>query len=84
MYPLPRVVTPDDGSILIEWIHKNFRIGLSIESDIQESCWYLVSNDKLGNILLSGRVLDEDFSELTSKVAKFVLDYVSNQEGADE
>jgi hypothetical protein len=37
-----------DGSVLIEWIFKDFRLGISLEEDDNESGWYLVSKNSGG------------------------------------
>lgn len=44
----------EDGSTLIEWIYDDFRIGFSLEKDLDQSSWYLVSSDKLREINASG------------------------------
>ena len=46
----------DDGSILIEWIHDKFRIGFSIEPNIEGSSWYLATNMELGEINAAGYI----------------------------
>ncbi len=50
----------EDGSILIEWAFKDFRIGFTIETIPEESGWYLVSNRQLGGILASGNISNID------------------------
>ena len=42
--PPLRININEDGSVLIEWIFSDFRIGFSIEKDRSQSNWYLVSN----------------------------------------
>jgi hypothetical protein len=37
-----------DGSVLIEWIFNDFRLGISLEEDLNESSWYLVSKNGSG------------------------------------
>lgn len=44
----------DDGSILIEWVLSGCRLGLNIESDPNESSWYLVTDREHGSINASG------------------------------
>lgn len=46
----------EDGSLLIEWIFDDFRIGFGIEPIPSESSWYLVSNARLGNFNLAGDI----------------------------
>lgn len=50
-----------DGSILIEWIFPDFRIGFSFELIKEESSWYLVANKHLKEISSSGLL---DFTEI--------------------
>ena len=51
-------VTRDDGSILVEWIFDQYRIGVSIENDLDESCWYFVSKPEVGGVMTSGLLLN--------------------------
>ena len=67
-----------DGSILIEWIFDDFRVGFSIEPILSESSWYLVSNAKLGDIGKSGHI-SQDESEtqnLILSLLNFVMSHV--------
>lgn len=67
-----------DGSILIEWIFDDFRVGFSIEPIPSESSWYLVSNAKLGDIGESGYI-SQDESEtqtLMLRLLNFVMSHV--------
>lgn len=50
----------DDGSILLEWIFSDFRIGFSIEPVSEESSWFLVTNQKHGEISASGYLSDQN------------------------
>jgi hypothetical protein len=61
----------DDGSILIEWIFDDFRVGFSIEPDPKDSGWYLVSNENLGTINASGYTSDTNLR----KVILWLLDF---------
>ena len=67
-----------DGSILIEWIFGDFRVGFSIEPIPTESCWYLVSNEKLGDISVAGDISQNEFEtqNLMSKLLIFVILHV--------
>lgn len=64
---------PDDGSVLIEWIFPDFRIGFSIEPISEDSGWYLVSSKKLGEISASGYVSGIDVKNLVLWLLNFVL-----------
>jgi hypothetical protein len=39
----PNICLLDDGATLIEFITKKWRIGISLEKDLNESCWYFVT-----------------------------------------
>ena len=40
----------DDGSLLLEWIFPEYRIGFCIDDDENKSSWYLVSKETNGGI----------------------------------
>jgi len=71
--PPLRAFLPNDGSVLIEWIFPDFRIGFSIEPTPEDSGWYLVSNKKLGEISASGYVSGIDIKNLILWLLNFVL-----------
>ncbi|MHB8336514.1 MAG: hypothetical protein ACYDEE_03760 [Ignavibacteriaceae bacterium] len=54
----------DDGSVLIEWIFKDFRMGFAFEENEQESSWYFLSNQKFGNIDISGSFINTDIYKI--------------------
>ena len=64
-----------DGSILIEWIFDDFRVGFSIEPIPSESSWYLVSNAKLRDISVAGDISrgESETQILMSKLLTFVI-----------
>jgi len=51
----------DDGSILLEWIFKDYRLGFTVEPNPQDSGWYLVTTEKLSNISASGYIIKDNF-----------------------
>ena len=63
----------EDGSALIEWIFKDFRIGFAFEENEKESSWYLVSNQKFGNIDISGSFKNVDVYNLLEQTITSVL-----------
>lgn len=71
--PPLRAFNGDDDSILIEWIFRDFRIGFTIEPDLEESGWYLVSNKNLGEISASGYTSNIDIKRLVLWLFNFVL-----------
>lgn len=54
--PYLRASEAEDGSMLIEWIFDDFRIGFSIEPTSDKSSWYVVSNSRLGEISACGYI----------------------------
>ena len=52
----------EDGSILLEWIFDNFRIGFNIEEEPTRSSWYVVSNNELNGTSASGFIMEKDFN----------------------
>lgn len=67
-----------DGSILVEWIFDDFRIGFSMEPIPTESSWYLVSNARLGDISVARNISQEEFNtqNLMLKLLAFVISHV--------
>jgi hypothetical protein len=71
--PLQAFDVVDDGSILIEWIFDDFRIGFNLESNFQDSGWFLVSNKNLGEIGASGYTSGINTKTLISWLLNFVI-----------
>ena len=67
-----RLAPAEDGSALVEWIFKDFRIGFSFEPDPQESSWYLVSNQNMGEVNSSGALDSVDISSLITNMINLV------------
>jgi len=57
----PYVHKADDGSILMEWCFKEWRMGIAIEKNPEESSWYVVARNDAIRLPLGG------ISELLSK-----------------
>ena len=74
---LPRLHAFDveDGSLLIEWIFDDFRIGFGVEPIPSESSWYLVSNARLGDINLAGDTPKNELEtqDLMLRLVNFVV-----------
>lgn len=68
----------EDGSLLIEWIFDDFRIGFSIEPDPRESGWYLVTKENLGGINATGHFSNHQLELQIFWLFTFVL---SNSHG---
>jgi len=73
----PRNVPPlqayevDDGSLSVEWIFPDFRVGFNIEPNPEDSGWHLVSNKRLGEITASGHL--SSMSEIVALLVDFIL-----------
>ena len=65
-------VFAEDGSVLFEWISDDFRIGFLIETDPDESHWYLVSNSKFNGLSAAGNLSDIDLKPLLKWLFYFV------------
>lgn len=63
----------EDGSLIFEWIHPNFRIGFNIEPDLSQSGWHLISNRELGNIVASGHLDIRELSKLNLWLLNFLM-----------
>ena len=63
----------EDGSLIFEWIHPNFRIGFNIEPDFSQSGWHLISNRELGNIVAFGYLDLRDLSKLNLWLLNFLM-----------
>lgn len=72
--PSVRAFNVDDGSVLIEWIFTDFRIGFNIEPNPEDSSWYLVSNKKLGEIGASGYISSAEME--TKTLVVWLLSFV--------
>ena len=71
--PPLHAVNISDGSILIEWIFADFRIGFTIESNSRQSGWYFVSNGGLGQSSNSGLIANTDIKGLLLRLVGIVL-----------
>jgi heat shock protein HspQ len=63
----------DDGTILIEWLFFGFNIGFTIESEITQSSWYLVSNEKLDYETASGFLNTNNIEGVLDDLFNFIL-----------
>lgn len=71
--PPLRAFPDDDGSVLIEWIFNNFRVGFNIEPDPEESGWYLVSDMNLEGYNISGNVSDANLRRVIPSLVQFAF-----------
>ena len=71
--PPLRTFVSDDGSVLIEWIFSDFRVGFSLEPDPRESGWYLVSGKNLNSVEASGTATGTDWKRVVPQLFDFAL-----------
>jgi hypothetical protein len=67
----------DDGSLLIEWIFDDFRVGFNLEEDMTNSSWYLVSKPSAGSIQASGYLRGDDLQSIVGWLMAFVVSQFS-------
>jgi hypothetical protein len=73
IYALPplRASLPEDGSVSLEWISPDFRLGFNIEPNPDDSSWYIVTSKRLGEIGAYGFL-----SGLNSRGLIYLLNFV--------
>jgi hypothetical protein len=62
----------EDGSVLVEWGFKDFKIGFSFELNDEESSWYIVTNEKFQDANASGRLIYNSCKDLLLSLLRFV------------
>jgi hypothetical protein len=72
--PLLHARLDEDGSVLLEWVFPDFRIGFNIEPERDNSGWHLVTNKRLGEITMSGQLVN--VSETVVSLLEFVFSNV--------
>jgi hypothetical protein len=60
----------EDGSVLLQWIFPDFRVGFNIEPNPNDSGWHLVANKRLGDITASGQLTN--MGEITIILLDFI------------
>ena len=74
--PYLHATMPEDGSVLFEWIFKDYRVGFHIEPNPQESSWTLITKKSLGEICASGYITDIDQHKLVSWLLYFIVSHL--------
>lgn len=69
--PIIRFVEAPDKSVLLEWIFPHWRIGFSIEPNVEESGWFFSSDKSAGSVIAGGQLAGFDVS--------WILDWVLSQ-----
>jgi hypothetical protein len=76
LFPPLRVFTPDDGSVLIELASRNLRLGFSLESNPNESSWYVVLLTNSGQIGASGQFAGVNLDKLVIHLLSLTLSHL--------
>jgi len=63
----------ENGALLLEWIFDNFRIGINLENEENESGWYLASKPSMGGIVASGLLSGIDRQGLIAWLVFFAI-----------
>ena len=63
----------DDGSFLIEWNFEHYKLGISIETNISDSSWNFVSDEKFGYFSASGETQNIKFNSILEWLVPFVI-----------
>jgi hypothetical protein len=65
----------NDGSVLLEWIYDNFRIGFSVEPNIIDSSYYIVTDDNVNGsyMSISKHLRVDEFDSILKDILQFVL-----------
>ncbi|MCR4291815.1 MAG: hypothetical protein NUV76_02950 [Candidatus Kuenenia sp.] len=74
--PYLHAAMSEDGSVLFEWIFKDYRVGFHIEPNPQESSWTLITKKSLGEICASGYITDIDQHKLLSWLLYFIVSHL--------
>ena len=57
-----------DGSLLVEWIFSDKRLGFNVEPNQDESGWYFVSSETAGGYCESGLLSTLDIKQLMARI----------------
>ena len=71
--PQLRTFLVGDGSVLFEWIFNDYRIGFNVERNPQESGWYLITNERLGEITAAGLISGINLGTLILWLLNFIV-----------
>ena len=71
--PSLQVASLDANTVLLEWATDNFRVGLSVDTEPNESGWYFVSSKELGQIAASGYISEVASRRLVPWLVSLVL-----------
>jgi hypothetical protein len=70
--PPVRASLEEDGSVLIEWMTQDFRLGFNIEPNPTDSGWYVVTSKRIGETGAHGFLSSTDKANLISLILRFI------------
>jgi hypothetical protein len=62
-----------EDSILFEYVHRDYRFGFIIESSLEHSSWYIVTNKKFGDSSSSGVFTETNLDGLIFSFLNFII-----------
>ncbi len=62
----------EDDTALLEWIFEDYRIGFGVDTDPNESSWYLVTQKELGNINAYGYLSEDNNANIITWLITFI------------
>jgi len=63
----------EDGSVALDWISPDYRLGFSIEKEFAESGWYLATTKRINEMGGYGHFSDQNNKEITSLLINFLF-----------
>lgn len=63
----------EDGSILFEFVHQDYRFGFIIGPKPSDSGWFLVTSKRLGGVNISGFLSEVNLELLVSTFLNFII-----------
>jgi hypothetical protein len=66
----------EDGSVLMEWKFKDFRIGFFFGERPEDCGWYLVSNKNLEEASVSGTLEAAEYESVILRMVSFAISFV--------
>ena len=77
----PYIAHSEDGSTHFEWIEKEWRLGIVIDPNPQDSSWFLVTMPSMGGIHATGSIQEKGLDKLLRWLLNFVWIQTGNSDG---
>ena len=76
-FPPLSVSLPENGELLVEWNFEHFKIGLSFETNSEESGWYIVHDGTVNKMTAWGYLNSQTEAELVETILSQVVENAS-------